>query len=222
MPTRKIRKSSCSVTGLIVSQDKTEMKAYESTLERDLLELMWFDPNVLSYEEQPVKIEYCGLDGKSHSYTPDLLVIYKDSTVLGSNNRPMLCEVKYRKDLFKNWKNLKPKFRAAIAYSKKKGWDFRILTEVEIRTPYLYNVKFLRPYQTVPKDKEQIKILLTTIKHLQETDPKTLLFSLNQNPIDRAALMPMMWYLISTGKIATDLNQQLTMSSRIWSVNNIE
>lgn len=218
MPVRKIPKNARSVTGLLVSQDKEEMKAYESTLERDLMEIVWFDQNVLRFEEQPVEIKFTGSDGKLHSYIPDLLVIYRQDISKAIPLRPMLCEVKYRADLFKNWKELKPKVRAGRAYAKEKDWTFKIWTEVELRTPYLFNVKFLRKYRTIPTTTEQIEQLLKTADKLQATDPETLLQTIHNDRIQRAMLMPTLWYLISIGKIGTDLDQKLTMRSRIWSI----
>jgi hypothetical protein len=40
--------------------------------------------------------------------------------------RPLLAEIKYREDLAKDWKLLKPKFRAARAYARERDWDFAI------------------------------------------------------------------------------------------------
>jgi hypothetical protein len=78
---------------------------------------------------------------KKRTYTPDVLAIYQEES-----KPPLLIEVKYRSDIKKNWIELKPKFKAAIAFSKTMGWRFKILTEIEIRTPYMKNAHFLFPY----------------------------------------------------------------------------
>lgn len=48
--------------------------------------------------------------------------------------RPLLAEVKYRSNLFKNWATLKPEFRAGRKPSREQGLDFAILTDREIYT----------------------------------------------------------------------------------------
>jgi len=48
--------------------------AFESSLERDFLLLLDFDPEVVLYEEQPVTINYHDDQGRRRRYTPDVLV----------------------------------------------------------------------------------------------------------------------------------------------------
>jgi hypothetical protein len=38
-----------------------------------------------------------------------------------------LIEIKPRKKLIEDWNKLKPKFKAAHAFAKEKGWKFRII-----------------------------------------------------------------------------------------------
>jgi hypothetical protein len=64
MPVRKIPKNYRGVTGLVASELNAKQTAFESTLERDFMLLVEFDPNVLSYEEQPVRIDYLSADGQ--------------------------------------------------------------------------------------------------------------------------------------------------------------
>jgi TnsA-like endonuclease N terminal len=123
------------------------MTAYESRLEHDFMKLVEFDPCVSHYVEQPVRIEFTDATGSPRTYTPDILVSYHPNQDPAQNTKPLLVEIKYRKDLFKNWADLKPRFRAARRYAREQGWEFRIITEVEIRTPYLKNVLFLLGYR---------------------------------------------------------------------------
>ena len=46
---------------------------WESQIERDFIYLLEFDSEVLSYQEQPLRIQYVR-DGRVHKYTPDFLV----------------------------------------------------------------------------------------------------------------------------------------------------
>jgi hypothetical protein len=218
MPVRKIPKNHRSVTGFVASGVNANQAAFESTLERDFMLLVDFDSEVISYEEQPVRIDYLSADGKAHHYTPDILVTYRQIPNSTTLKPSLLAEIKHRRDLFGHWQELKPKFRAARRYAKERGWNFKIITEVEIRTPYLKNVKFLRQYQRWPINLAGASLLLQKVSELRSTDPESLLASVCQDAHDRAHLLPALWRLVAQRKIGADLNQPLTMQSLIWPV----
>jgi TnsA endonuclease-like protein len=218
MPVRHIPKNRRSVTGFVASGINAKQAAFESTLERDFMLLVEFDPDVLSYEEQPVRIDYLSADGQARHYTPDILATYRQIPNSTTLKPPLLAEIKYRRDLFEQWRGLKPKFRAARRYAKERGWSFKIITEVEIRTPYLKNVKFLRQYQRRPINLDGAGLLLQKASELGSTDPESLLASMCQDAHDRAHLLPTLWSLVAQRKIGADLNQPLTMQSLIWPV----
>jgi hypothetical protein len=119
------------------------MTAFESSLERDFLLLLDFDPDVEFFEEQPVKIVYHDASRRRRTYTPDVLVRYRTDPPPARHTKPLLCEVKYRDDLRQHWTDYRPKFRAAGRYAQQRGWRFRLVTERHVRTPYLDNVKSL-------------------------------------------------------------------------------
>src|SRR5919197_6548596 len=96
-----------SLTGLVPNTHTQSMTAFESSLERDFLLLLDFDPDVEFYEEQPVCIVYQDDHGRCRTYTPDVFVRYQTAA------KPLLCEVKYRDDLRQHWTVYRPKFRAA-------------------------------------------------------------------------------------------------------------
>lgn len=218
MPIRVPPQNHRSVTGLVASTKNKTMRAHESTLERDLLFLLEFDLNVHTYEEQPVRIEFRDSEGQLHTYTPDVLVTYRKDIVPAKRMPPLLCEVKYRKDLFADWKRLKPKFKAARSFARDRGWHFSILTEQEIRTPLLENARFLLPYKRLQMDWEQTQLLLRMIGELREATPESLLLACGKERMERARLLPMLWHLISIGMIGADLNRKLTMHSPIWTM----
>jgi len=64
MPVRTIPKNYRSLTGLVPNTRTQSMTAFESSLERDFLLLLDFDPDVECFEEQPVKIIYHDAQGK--------------------------------------------------------------------------------------------------------------------------------------------------------------
>ena len=114
MPVRRIPKNYRSVTGLVASDDAShQVTAYESSLERDCIKHLIFNKNVARHEEQPVTISFiCA--GKQHSYTPDLLITYRNDVAPANTWKPLLAEVKYRSDLLKDWPRLKPKFHMPL------------------------------------------------------------------------------------------------------------
>lgn len=216
MPVRKIRANYGSVTGLVADDRSARSIAYESSLERDFIKHLIFNKNVLGYGEQPLTIEFTEAAGKQRRYTPDLFISYRKDLALTKDWRSLLAEVKYRSDLFRHWTELKPKFRAARSYAKRLGWDFAIVTDWELRTPYLKNITFLLEYRKYPKDEVGSQLLLEAVAHRSATTPVGLLDLLSENASRKATLLPTLWQLIANGAIVIDLDQQLTMSSPIW------
>ncbi len=145
MAVRKIGVSDRSVTG----RHGFSGQQYESTLERDFLDLIEFDCNVDRYETQPLTIIYVDGDGRVHGYTPDVFVQYRRDIVPARDMPHLLVEIKYREDYRGQFRELKQRLRAARLYARERGWRFAVLTEREIRTPYLRNARFLRPYRDV-------------------------------------------------------------------------
>ncbi|MCC2605611.1 heteromeric transposase endonuclease subunit TnsA [Planctobacterium marinum] len=215
MPVRTIPKNYRNVTG-IAAVTKAEGKAqFESTLERDLLTLLEFDDSVDSFEVQPVKLEWLSADGRARSYTPDVLAFYR-----AQSKKPVLFEVKYRSELKEKWDTFKPKFKKAVKFSNQQGWRFKLMTEKEIRTPYLETAKFLLPFvRRGPADEQHMELLCDALRIVKRSTPEQLIAKVFQDEWNRAALIPTLWYLIGTRQIGIELSQKLTMSSPIWSVN---
>lgn len=216
MPVRKIPPNRRSLTGMVASRKNERMVASESSLERDLLVRLEFDPVVERYEEQPVCIQYNDDDGRQHTYTPDVLIYYRADILPGWS--PLLCEVKYRANLLNDWKEIKPKVRAGRFHARQHGWRFKIFTEHEIRTPYLENAKFLRPYRRVALNEAEARLILDALDESVESDPEQLLTRIHQDPFKRAELLPTLWRLVSDSYIGVDLNQPLTMRSHLWDI----
>lgn len=191
---------------------------FESALERDLMYILRFDINVDKYIPQPVKIEYRDKDGKLRSYTPDIIIYHRKDILPAKNMPTILGEVKYRDNLRENFKELRPKYKAAIHYAKERGWKFELLTDREIRTPYLANAKFLLGFMNpdpYPKY-EIVQMVLDRVRELRETDAQTLLVSIYRDKWNQAELLPVVWHLIAIRRIGNDLTQPITMRSKIW------
>jgi len=214
MPVRIIPKNYRSLTGLVSNTRTRSMTAFESSLERDFLLLLDFDPDVEFYEEQPLTITYDDR-GRRRTYTPDVFVRYRIDPFQAKPTPPLLFEVKYRDDLRQHWREYRPKFRAAGRYARQHDWRFRLVTERHIRIPYLDNVKFLRSYPAMVINASYRTWLLHTLLELGETTPARLLTAMSQDRWQQAEILPTLWQLIATRQIATDLRQPLTMQSRI-------
>ena len=209
---RRIPPNRRSVTGLLPSRKNGRMVSFESSLERDLATILEFDEAVLSFQEQPVKLRYERAGRRCPPGVPDFLVTYHEHI----GRRPLLIDVKYRNELFERWPDLKPRLLAAKRFAMCEGWNYRILTEVEIRTPYLDNARFLLPYQRCAPDPIHEEQLLSALRLLKCTPIQALLETCCADEWNRAQLIPTLWCLIGLRNISTDLEKSLTMSSNVW------
>lgn len=212
MPVRKIGLNSRSMTG----RHGFYGQQYESALERDFLDLMAFDLNVERLETQPVRIVYVSEDGKEHTYTPDALVWYRRDVLPARDIPHLLVEVKFREEYRNHFNEFKERFRAARRYARERDWRFRVVTDREIRTPYLKNALFLRPYRDTPVTPSQVEEILREIERAGRTTPARLLDVLATEGALRAQYLAQLWRLIARLEIATDLMQPLTMRGHIW------
>jgi hypothetical protein len=207
MGVRKIKPSFRSITGFHGASGQE----FESSLEKDLLILLQFDTEVDYYESQPLVISYTDSSGVAHTYTPDLLVHYKPGTA----KSPLLCEVKYRAEYREKLAELRPKFKAAFRFVKTNGLRFRVMTDREIRTPYLTNAKFLLRYRNIDTDPDHVHMLLDALGRHAEISPELLLSSITEDKKAQASILPALWHLIANSIIYANLNEQLTMATRI-------
>ena len=186
------------------------MIEFESALERDFIILLEFDSAVAGYEAQPLYVEY-RKGGRRCRGVPDFLVRYHEV----AGRPPLLCDVKYRQELFEGWSELKPRLRAAMALAKSHGWSYRIMSEVEIRTPRLANAKFLLAYRPESVDPLFRTLLLQKLSG-GPMCPRKLLDTFGFDRLQRARALSDLWALIAQGAIRADLQQPLTMQSLLW------
>jgi len=211
MTVRQIPRSRRSITGLFPSLKNGKMVPFESTLERDLCQLLEFDDAVIGYEAQPVIVEYRRPSGRRCQGVPDYLIFHEPTT----GRPPELCDVKYRSDLFAHWPELKSRLKAARRHAIEQGWSYKIRTEVEIRTDRLRNAVFLyRFLSNGPPDPKHARILLECLRRLSGSSPATLLAACHPG-VERALALPALWYLIASRRAAADLDVPLTMDSQI-------
>lgn len=207
---RKIPINTISLTGEVLG------KGFESSLERDLIMKVSWNHQLDWFQVQPVKIHYQDSMGAPRTYTPDLLVHFLPACV--PELKPLLCEVKYREELKRNWPELRPKFKAAHAYAKEQGWEFRIFTEDRIRTPFLKNVQFLWSYRFAPWHDTHYERLFQMLDDMENTTVSGLLEACYspQNKIGRGEAIWTIWAMVARGVIHCDLQSPLTQQTRIW------
>lgn len=185
----------------------------------DLFTRLDFDLEVLYYERQPVSLPYTDPSGAAGAYAPELLIAYRQD--IARKRPPLLCDVMLREDLFENWKALKPRFRAARTYAREQGLTFKVLTERDICTPYLWNARFLLQFQRLPKHPAYTRRLLKKLYELGRTDAETLLAACSSDAEEREAMLPSLWRLIARGRVGADLICPVTRRSPIWSMDAI-
>jgi len=205
---RKIKKSHVAMRGLFYSPKNGKMIQYESSLEGDLLTLMEFDHDVKTFLEQPVTISY-NHNGKALSYTPDLLVKYYE------DEKPLLIEVKYQEYLEKNKESLEPKFQAAKEYCSSKGYDFKVLTEKEIRTPLLENAKFLKSYRRTPIYQPLMSPINLYLRKHGPSSALEIMKGCSDEEEKQANILFTIWGMLSLRLLNADLSQPLTMHTQL-------
>lgn len=214
MPVRKIKPGYLNTTAAIKSQKLGRRADAESSLERDFLFYLDKVPEVQWFEEQPLEIKYRDDKGKVRSYFPDVLVQRQFS---GQEPTYTLYEVKYRQNLWENWVNLKPKFKAAIQVCRDKGWRFKIVTEKEIRTPYFENLEFLHHFSrtTSPMEGEIRHDIYQALKKLKYATIEEVIAFVFRDKENQLAAYPVLWRMIGDKTILVDLSIPLRNQSEI-------
>lgn len=220
MEKRRIPLKHSSLSGYKNSLKSNKSVFYESSLEADLIELLEWDHRIKFYEEQPICIEYFDANNKRRTYTPDFFVSFH--SIQNSDEPihiPIIYEVKYSDELINKKDELEPKFKAARAYCRREGYDFKVICEHEIRTDHLQNIKFLKRYKKMEIHMPMMDYLREQLSKFDICTPEILIASCSQVEEKRAMLVSVLWVLVANGIIKTDLTKKLTMSSIIWIEN---
>lgn len=210
-PVRRNLPAKRGIRGRVAVGDQ-KSAAHESLLERDWLLALTYDRRVLRLLEQPFSLTYV-LDGRERRYTPDVQAVFSER----GREWSVVYEVKERADLHANWHFYRPRFKAAVAYCRERGWRFKIVTEKEVRGPQIANIQFLRRYLDVPVQELHRAVLLQNLLVMGPTTPKTLLAATWSDQEQRMGALCEMWRLVAAGEISFNLRSPLTMSSLIWS-----
>lgn len=181
---------------------------FESMLEKTLFITLEFDNNVLTYLEQPVKIEY-EFNNRKRSYHPDCLVKYK-------NRKSKLIEVKYSTELLEKKDELEIKFNQAKKYAKENDLIFDIFDERCIAVQTLRNMEFLYSFSTHPNDSEKEQTVINVLKTNQELIVSEVLNLITENRFEQAKYLPYIWKLVFENRLKVDYeNIKIDMNSLI-------
>jgi hypothetical protein len=177
---------------------------HESALERDFTTITSFRDASAKIVSQPITLSF--LDGpRSRRYTPDFLVLWSDGT-------SELIEVKYREDLKKQWRQLRPALIAARAWAQEHGATLRIATERTIRGPFLENAKRLLPLRTAPLDRALADQLRSAFDSLADPTFGALVAAVRD---DRAAVLGTLWRMIAQGELRAHLTEPIGFQTRL-------
>jgi hypothetical protein len=212
MPVRQIKMNYRNVTGVSPSNKNNRLIQFESTLEHAAITIFEFDFGIPFYEEQPLTVFF--QDNLSErQYTPDFLVKVEDPDAIFKSPGNYLIEIKHRSDLKKDWAELKPKFRAAIKYAKRRGMKFKILTEVELRTDYFRNILFLKRYAKESCISDDSYSVMNMVRDFEPISVNELLKKFSSDKWYQAEVIPHIWNHVYDRHILVDLSKPLTMSS---------
>jgi len=207
MPVRKIPRNYRHVTGRYAFLNGKSI-AFEGTLERDFLYLMDFDPEVVDVEEQPVKVPVPHGKGRGAYYIPDFLVQRR-------TENPWLVEIKQTDDLKQNARDYEAKFKAAQVYAEERDWTFKIVTDQEIRTPKLQNIRLLLSYRNRKVDPGICARLLSHASDRATTTLGEILERAFPEPSEQPDILPTLWHLVVTGHFNVNLEAELNLGSLV-------
>jgi hypothetical protein len=210
-PQRRIGTSRRALTGRVALGDSQAVD-FESSLERDWLEQLDFDPRVVELQVQPFSLEH-EVEGRKRKYTPDVLAVWQH----GSVRETIVYEVKFRDDLRNGWLDYRPRFVAATRYCRERGWRFKIMTERRIRTPMLSAVKFLRPYRRIEDHAVFRERLMAGLRDMGPTTVAQLLEATLDSKQERLQALPSLWKLVANFDVEVDFGKPLSMRTQVRS-----
>lgn len=210
-PSRKITNTkNRKKTGCFPSRKNKRIVKFESLLEKDYIHLLEFDSDVLSYIEQPIPIEYTHYN-KKYKYTPDFKVIRK--------NKIQIIEIKpyekYKRILADV--NKRKKYDAALNYCNYKGYEFKIITDKDIRTGYLLkNIKYLYMYSTINVPENEKEYILKTVSSNISISINELINKLTTNDYLKIQYQRYIYSLLYSHELSTDLTNVISLESKLW------
>lgn len=213
MQARKLGNHGGNVTGSFPSQVKGEKVLYQSTIERDYVYVLKFDPTVITYRAQPMVILGTDDEGNTHRYTPDFLVV--------RTNRKEIVECK-PEELLSHPHTLQ-QIQLGEAWAEANNHDFVIVTDTDLRKDHtLANLKLLWRYcrTTVPTAMlaSCIACLKAQPKDMAFEDVARLLASIADSPEMQQPYRqaPFIYSMLFHHILQADLTKPISPATILW------
>ncbi len=206
MSVRQVRNYGGNVIGSFPSFKLHKKIPYESTIERDLLFFLEYDPTIVDYQAQPFVITNTSLDGTSHTYTPDFFVL--------RTTGKEIVECKPAHHIQQD--HTKQQIAIGQTWADVNDHTFVLITDVDLRTgPRLANLKVLWRYRQLvppPSFLEQCRLLLSPYPGGLTLET---LSTLLRETFASLPLLPHLYALLFQHLLSADLTQPLSFDTHV-------
>ncbi|MCW8916508.1 MAG: TnsA endonuclease N-terminal domain-containing protein [Magnetovibrio sp.] len=200
---REIRANHRSITGW-VNGDYGAVP-FESTVEMDFAYLALFDARVVGLHSQPITINYEDENSRHRHYTPDFLVEY---TPTEGQVKRALVEIKLASEMRERGNYFAARFRAAENWCVQHDFEFYLVTDEQIRTDCINNIKALYPFRfAIDFRNFALCELEEKINASVPISIAEVLDTYSSTPAERAEVQKMVWILIATQALHIDLSK---------------
>jgi hypothetical protein len=171
---------------------------FESWLERDTAMMMDFDPSITSFSCQPFQLHWRDDEGKRRRHVPDWFARMADGTGLVVDCRPPGRVGPRDEDAFES----------TAQVCREVGWVFRLVREID--AVQVANVRWLAGYRHPRHWHPQVASRLAEV-----FDPADGLLQGAGRVGDPIAVLPVLFHLLWTGVLTTDLSTVLSERSQV-------
>lgn len=208
-PKRKVSNKSSKalphIIGTFYSNKMNRSIEYESINEFILYIILELDKKVYRYYVQPVEIEIKNVK-KTWIHVPDVLVFR-------ANMKPLLYQVKEPKN--KVTDKIKIINRECHKYAELNNWTYGVIYPKLLPSDLINNIRFLIGFIKQRVGYEDLTdYLLERLANMGEVTIFELINSLSDE-IDMLVVIPIIYHLIATGNIFTNIEIQISEFSKI-------
>jgi hypothetical protein len=213
MPARKLGNRSGNIRGSFPSLIKGKKVMYQSTIERDYVFFLKFDPTVLTYLAQPMIITGTDKEGNAHSYIPDFQVMRTD--------RKEIVECKPEELL--DHPHTRQQIHIGEAWAEANNHHFVIVTEKELRKDHtLSNLKLLWRFCRTSVSTAMLAICIAHLKSQSKgiafEDVARFLASIADSPEMQQPYRqaPFIYSMLFHHILQTDLTKPILPATILW------
>jgi len=214
VPARDLKLNHRSITGWISGGSDEGQIQFESTLERDFAYLAFFDRRVFGLQAQPFTLEYNDSQGTPRVYTPDFQLQYRKSR---EQIATAVVEIKYQQELEEKQDEFADRFAAMENWCSSNNAEFHIVTDLEIRSTRISNVKALYPFNlSEDDDGKNTADLANFVAQNMPLTIKEILDRRSNSKEDRARTQHNLWWLIAAGSVWINLDEPITFDTQVF------